>query len=180
MRATSSLARVEGPNLVLRLIELADAEYVHRLRTNPEYNTHLSTVTGSVKDQRLWIEGYKEREAAGQEYYYVIERKDGTRCGLVRLYDIDAEKFTWGSWILDENKPPKAALESSILIYDVGFYKLNCSQAVFDVRVDNEKTLSFHKRFGAVETGSDKANVFFEYCREFFASERSKYVSFLS
>ena len=99
MRDLSSIARVEGPNLILRLIEPEDAAYVHSLRSNPAYNTHLSTVTGTVDDQRTWIEDYKSREAQGQEFYYVIERKDGTRCGLVRLYDIEAESFTWGSWI---------------------------------------------------------------------------------
>ena len=112
-----SIARVEGPNLILRLIEPEDAAYVHSLRNNPAYNTHLSTVTGTVDDQRTWIKDYKSREAHGQEYYYVIERKDGTRCGLVRLYDIEAASFTWGSWILDENKPRKAALESAILSF---------------------------------------------------------------
>ena len=106
-----SLSRAEGPNLVLRLIEPADADYVHGLRSNAKYNTHLSAVTGTAGDQRRWIEAYKDREAAGREYYYVIERKDGTRCGLVRLYDIGDGRFTWGSWILDENKPLKAAPE---------------------------------------------------------------------
>jgi hypothetical protein len=28
------------------------------------YNDHLSKFTGTVKDQRAWIEGYKAREAA--------------------------------------------------------------------------------------------------------------------
>ena len=51
----------------------------------------------------------------------MIERKDGTRCGLVRLYDFDVESFTWGSWILDESKPRKAALESAVLSLAIGF-----------------------------------------------------------
>ena len=53
----SLIARVEGPNLILRLIKLDDAAYVHSLRTNPLYNSHLSKVTGNVQDQRAWIEG---------------------------------------------------------------------------------------------------------------------------
>jgi RimJ/RimL family protein N-acetyltransferase len=79
----SSIARVEGPSLTLRLIQPEDAADVHSLRNNPAYNTHLSTVTGTVDDQRTWIKDYKSREAHGQEFYYVIERKDGTRCGLI-------------------------------------------------------------------------------------------------
>ena len=176
----SSTARVEGPNLTLRLIEPDDAAYVHGLRTNPLYNSHLSKVTGTVDDQRQWIEGYKGREAAGQEFYYVIERKDGTRCGLVRLYDIAAESFTWGSWILDENKTPKAALESAVLIYEIGFARLGCDRAVFDVRTDNSHTTAFHRRFGAVETGADDLNVYFSYARSKFDSDRPSYFQLLS
>ncbi len=44
------------------------------------------------------------REAYLRELYYVIEGKDGTRCGLVHLYDIGADSFTWDSWILDHNE----------------------------------------------------------------------------
>ena len=90
----------------------------------PADNVHLSKVTGTVGDQRRWIADYKAREAAGREFYYVIARSDGTRCGLVRLYDIGPDRFTWGSWILDHNKPPKAALESAVRIYDIGFGRL--------------------------------------------------------
>jgi len=129
----SSIACVEGPNLTLRLIKPNDAAYVHGLRTNPMYNGHLSKVTGTVQDQRAWIEGYKAREAAGQEFYYVIERKDGSRCGLVRLYDFDAESFTWGSWILDESKPQKAAIESVVLSIGLGFELLQQDLAKVDV-----------------------------------------------
>ena len=110
----------------------------------------------------------------------MIERKDGTRCGLVRLYDIEAESFTWGSWILDENKPPRAALESAVLIYDVGFDGLGCSCAVFDVRSDNTHTLAFHRRLGAHEVASDELNVFFNYTREQFDTGRTHHLKQLN
>lgn len=176
----SLIRRVEGPNLILRLIEPDDAAYVYGLRTDQAYNTHLSKVTGSVEDQRKWIEGYKSREALGQEFYYMIERQDGTHCGLVRLYDIDAKNFTWGSWILDENKPPKAALESAVLIYDIGFDCLRCDRAVFDVRNNNTHTLAFHRRFGAREVRSDKLNMYFFYERKQFLEDRKRYLNVLS
>ncbi len=176
----SVIDNVEGPNLMLRLIEPDDAAYVHSLRTNPVYNNHLSEVTGTIDDQRQWIESYKAREATGQEFYYVIERKDGTRCGLVRLYDIEAECFTWGSWILDENKPSKAALETALLIYDIGFERIGCGHAVFDVRSDNTHTLAFHRRFGAKETDADELNVYFYYARSKFDTDRPIYFKLLS
>ena len=180
MRDLSSIARVEGPNLILRLIEPEDAAYVHSLRSNPAYNTHLSTVTGTVDNQRTWIEDYKSREAQGQEFYYVIERKDGTRCGLVRLYDIEAESCTWGSWILDENKPHKAALESAVLSFGIGFDALGVQLANVDVRVANEHAAAFYRRLGMVETHRTDQDIFFNYTREQFDTGRTHHLKQLS
>ena len=179
MRDLSSIARVEGPNLILRLIEPEDAAYVHSLRSNPAYNTHLSTVTGTVEDQRTWIEDYKSREAQGQEFYYVIERKDGTRCGLVRLYEIEAESFTWGSWILDKNKTRKAALESAVLSFGIGFDALEMHSAIVDVRVANRHAAAFYRRLGMVETHRIDGQIFFAYPRARFDADKEAYHSIL-
>lgn len=175
----SSIACVEGPNLTFRLIQPDDAAYVYGLRTNPLYNSHLSRVTGTVDDQRQWIEDYKARETAGEELYYVIERMDGTRCGLVRLYDIDVDSFTWGSWILDENKPRKAALESAVLIYQIGFVGLCLDRAIFEVLNENSHTQAFHRRFGALETSNDELNTYFEYTRARFDRDIMTHLSLL-
>jgi len=172
----SLIARVEGPNLTLRLIEPEDADYVQNLRTDPTYNRHLSEVRGTVEDQRRWIEGYKARETEGREFYYVIERKDGTRCGLVRLYDIGAESFTWGSWILDANKSRKAALESALLSFGVGFDRLNLSEGFVDVRIDNAKALAFYFRLGMKELRRDQQDVYFVYSRDIFEKDQNEFL----
>lgn len=171
---------VKGPNLVLRLIEPEDAGYVHGLRTDPAYNRHLSEVHGTAEDQRRWIEAYKDREAAGSEYYYVIERRNGTRCGLVRLYNIGADYFTWGSWILDHNKPPKAALESAVLSFGVGFDLLGMTHAIVDVRRANTHAEAFYRRFGMIETDSDSQDIFFTYPRETFLRDRAAHLAVLT
>lgn len=173
------LSRIEGPNLILRLIRPQDAEYVYGLRMDPIYNQHLSQVAGNVEDQRRWIASYKKREADLQELYYVIERKDGTRCGLVRLYDIGRETFTWGSWILDGNKPFKAALESAVLIYVIGFELIGVPKAVFDVRRTNTHTISFHERFNAVRTHETDLDIYFEFTADQFAVDKPRYMELL-
>lgn len=174
-----NLARVEGPNLTLRLIRPEDAEYVHGLRTDPAYNRHLSEVRGTSEDQRRWIEAYKTREAALSELYYVIERKDGTRCGVVRLYDIAADSFTWGSWILDHNKTPKAALESAMLSFGIGFDGLERPIAHVDVRIRNEKAHAFYVRFGMTEIRRDDKDTYFVYPCDRFAADRAGYLNIL-
>jgi RimJ/RimL family protein N-acetyltransferase len=175
----SALPRIDGIQLSLRLVQPEDALYIHGLRTDPTYNGYLSTVTGTVEDQRSWIEAYKTREAAGSEYYFVIERKDGVRCGVVRLYDIIGDQFTWGSWILDYNKPRKAALESALLIYRYGFEVLGLSRSVFEVRRENENTLAFHRRLKATQTHEDDRNIYFVYSREQFVADKLAHMDVL-
>lgn len=174
-----NLARVEGPNLTLRLIRPEDADYVHALRTDPAYNRHLSEVHGTAEHQRRWIESYKAREANLRELYYVIERKDSTRCGLVRLYGICAESFTWGSWILDHNKTRKAALESAILSFGVGFDGLGLSVAHVDVQIGNEHAEAFYRRLGMTEIRCDVQNIYFTYPRSQFGADRARYLAIL-
>lgn len=165
-------AEITGQRLRLRLVTLKDALFIHGLRTNPAYNRHLSPVTGTVEDQRAWIVAYKAREAAGEEYYYIIERLDGVPCGVVRLYGITEDSFTWGSWILNADKPPKAALESAVLSFSIGFGTLGLKRADIDVRKGNAKAISFYRRFGMVETGSDPENLYFELTRSQFLALR--------
>ena len=178
---TAESVSIKGPRLALRLIRPEDADYAYELRTNPAYNTYLSAVRGTIEDQRLWISAYKIREAAGEEYYYVIERlDDGRPCGLVRIYDIENDHFTWGSWILDVNKPAKAALESAVLSFDFGFSLPGMNYALIDVRRANIHAEKFYRRFGMIELGSDTQDIFFTYPREFFLRDRATHFTALT
>lgn len=174
-----ALSKIDGVQLSLRLVQAEDAPYIHGLRTDPTYNGHLSTVTGKVEDQRSWIEAYKTREAAGSEYYFVIERKDGVRCGVVRLYDITDEQFTWGSWILDQNKPRTAALESAVLSFGVGFETLGLEIANVDVREKNTHAEAFYRRLGMIETHRADQDIFFVYSRAQFAADKLAHIDVL-
>lgn len=130
-----------------------------------------------MEDQRAWIERYKSREAERLEYYYVIERpSDGLPFGTVRLYNIEGESFTWGSWILDANKPAKAALESAVLSFGIGFELLGKRRALIDVRRDNARALNFYRRFGMQETDEDEVNIYFVYCAAKHAASKAAHL----
>jgi RimJ/RimL family protein N-acetyltransferase len=173
------LTRIQGPNLVLRLVVPEDASYIHGLRVDTAYNTHLSEVRGAISEQRTWIEDYKKREAAEKELYYIITRYDGRPCGTVRLYDIKEESFTWGSWILDHNKVTKAALESAVLSFGVGFERLATKLAHIDVCRDNTRAINFYRRFGMIETHCIAQKMSFIYTRSCFLTDRDRYLQIL-
>lgn len=170
---------VSGSNLRLRLIEETDSAYVHALRINPAYNMHLSAVAGDVADHAAWIQAYKTRKAAGQEYYFIIDRHDGTRCGTVRLYDILCDTCTWGSWILDQNKTRKAALENVFLSFEFGFLGIDLSKALVDGHAGNCHALEFSQRLGVIELRQDDQDISFTYPRSRFEADRSAFLSIL-
>lgn len=170
-----------GVRLCLRLVTPEDAEFIHGLRTDPVYNKHLSPVTGTIEDQRAWIKAYKTREAASKEFYYIIERRgDGRACGVVRLYDITGDRFTWGSWILNAAKPSKAALESAMLSFGAGFERLGLRLAQLDVRRTNTRAIAFYRRFGMTEIGQDAENLYFELSRNDFLKAHTDFLAVIA
>ncbi|MCE2571533.1 GNAT family N-acetyltransferase [Motilimonas eburnea] len=137
----------------LRLVQEDDAEFISELRSNKKYNKHLSKSDTNVDAQKLWIREYKEKEELKEQFYFIIERLDGTRCGTVRLYDFREGSFCWGSWILNQDKTRYASIESALLVYEFGFKELGCAKSHFDVRKENYAVCSFHEKFGAKQVG---------------------------
>ena len=177
---STALREVAGPTLRLRPVQPSDAGYIHGLRTDPQLSRHLSAVSGTVEDQRRWIETYMARAAAGQEAYFIIERHGGRPCGTVRLYGIAGDRFTWGSWILDDAKPPKAALESAVLSFGLGFGPLGGRIADVDVRRDNHPAVAFYRRFGMTQTGADGTTLHFTYACDRFHADRPRHMAVLA
>lgn len=149
----------------LRLVEISDADFILGLRLDSRYNNFISKVEGDVESQRRWIAEYKNYEAKRQQFYFIIERNDGTPCGTVRVYDIKKDSFCWGSWILNENKTRYAAIESAMLVYSFGFNSLGLDRSHFEVMKENSKVIDFHKKFGAVVVREDNENFYFEITR---------------
>lgn len=161
---------LNSQSIRLRLIEVADAEFVLGLRLDETYNKFLSPVTPNIENQIQWIKNYKVKETDKKEFYFIIERLDGVRCGTVRIYDIKDNQFTWGSWILNNDKTRFSAIESALMVYKFGFEMMNFDKSVFEVIKENVKVVSFHEKFGAKRTGEDDANIYFELDRADFES----------
>ncbi len=151
-----------------RLIDRFDVDYLYGLRINNNLNRHLSSAPESAAQQEQWMRGYKLREFDRTEFYFVIERLDGVKCGAVRLYDFKENSFCWGSWILDDNKTRYSSIESAFMVYLFGFECLKFTASHFDVRKENEKVISFHLKFGAKIVNEDNENYYFEYQKEDF------------
>jgi len=153
---------LESKTLRLRLVGEKDAAFILSLRLDERYNTFLSSVSPDLEAQKQWIRKYKHDEQAGTQFYFIIERKDGTPCGTVRVYDLRAGSFCWGSWILNQDKTRYAALESAFLVYEFGFDHLGFQKSHFDVMNGNKGVIKFHQRMGALQVDEDEKNFYFD------------------
>ena len=162
----------------MRFIEPDDAAFVVSLRTDDKLSRFLSPVSPDLIEQRQWIESYKTREAAGKEYYFVIELKDGTPVGAVRIYDLQKESFSWGSWVIKPKQTPNVAIESAVRIYDFAFEKLGYRKAHFEVLKGNASVIKFHFSFGAVQVDEGEVAYYFTNTYENVQKAKAKYCKF--
>ena len=145
----------------IRLVQESDAPFILSLRLDDNYNQFLSKVNADLDAQVNWIKEYKKDEASKKQFYFIIEKLDGTPCGTVRIYDIREDSFCWGSWILNRDKTRFAAIESALLVYEFGFNYLKLNNSHFDVMKKNKKVISFHEKFGAQCISEDNDNFYF-------------------
>ena len=66
-----------GKHINLRLVEIKDAEFILNLRLKK--GEFLSTTNPNLTEQENWIKSYKKREELKEEYYFIIENKNGLR-----------------------------------------------------------------------------------------------------
>jgi RimJ/RimL family protein N-acetyltransferase len=163
---------INSKTIKMRYVEESDAEFILKLRLDERYNQFLSQVNADLDSQRNWIRTYKKDELNKKQFYFIIERLDGTPCGTVRVYDLIDNSFCWGSWILNEDKTRYSAIESALMVYDFGFNVLNYKKCHFDVMKENSKVISFHEKMGAKKIGSDNENYYFNISKE--AVDKSK------
>ena len=171
--------KISGKNINLRVAEIEDAKFIYNLRQNVNKTQYLSKVDGTVEDQREWLRKYKERENDKKEFYFIIESKVGEKLGLARMYDFKDNSFCWGSWLIKDNAPKTTAIESALQIYEFGFYQLGFNQSHFDVRIGNDKVISFHQRFGAKIIDKDELDYFFNFKKIDYEIVKEKYKRYL-
>ena len=174
--ATLPKERIHGRSIDLRPAQPSDAEFVLKLRLDPALNTHLTATAPALEPQREWI---RRAAADPDQYYFIIEDRQGAAVGTVRIYDLRPDSFCWGSWILQSGAPRKAAIESALLVYEFGFYRLGFGNCHFDVRKQNTRVVEFHRRFGARIVGETPDDHLFQFSKADYEAARAHYLAFL-
>ena len=172
-----------GKNINFRLVEIEDAEFILNLRLKK--GEFLSATNPNLIEQENWIKSYKKREESGEEYYFIIENKNGLRAGTIRLYDIDykTKTFTFGSFIVDRQSKSihkLSAFEAINLIFEFAFEKLSLNNCFFDCRKKNRKANDFYIRFGAKIIKEDDLDYFYKFSFDDYQIAKIKYKKFLT
>ena len=170
-------SRLVGKTLALRDAGPDDAAFILGLRTDAGKSAHLSPVSGRLDDQRAWLDRYAG--STGQAYF-IIEDKQGTPLGTVRLYDARDTSFCWGSWILGAAAPAAAAIESALMVYAYAIDELGFDTAHFQVHRANERVWAFHERFGAVRVAENDVEYHYTLSADSIAASRKRYARYLS
>lgn len=132
--------------ITARLVTEQDANFIVNLRSNDKLGRFIHASNGSVEKQIEWTREYKEREAAGLDYYFIFS-KDGEDFGLCRIYNIDWThlSYTSGSWIIKMGTPEDIAMIPSVMLSDIANEILGLQVDLYDVRKENKQVLRYHR-----------------------------------
>ncbi|MUK49021.1 GNAT family N-acetyltransferase [Aliivibrio fischeri] len=166
--------RLKGQFCTLRLVEIEDASFILKLRTDQKKSKFLSKTNVDLEEQISWIKLYKKREDLKKEYYFIIEDKFNNKVGTYRLYDINHEQATPGSWIIIDGVELSVTIESVLLMYDFVFNRLNLKRINFDVMKGNKRVVRFHESYGSVCIYEDEDNKNYEFDSKQFPEMKTK------
>ena len=172
--------KIEGRNINLRLVELADAQFIYQLRVDKNLNRYLSKIDDNINQQIEWLKNYKIREKEKKEYYFIIEGKNCQQFGACRLYNFKGDSFSSGSWIIKRGSPFYVAIESLLLNYEFGFTILGYKKMCINVIKENEKLIKHHRQFGAQIINVDNEQYYLELTKNEYGKLKCKYQKFFN
>lgn len=144
----------------IRLVNEEDTPFILSLRADKWLTRYIHQTDDNEDKQRQWIREYKKRESAGLEYYFIYS-KNGKPFGLNRIYAINGDSCTSGSWLCTPGTPVNLSISIALINRDIMFDILRLKEDNFDVRKENLKVQKFHLMTGSVKTGETELDILF-------------------
>jgi len=133
--------------LHVRLVREEDAEFIVKLRTDPQHARFIGHTDNDVNKQIEWLREYKKREELGADYYFIFY-KESRPIVLCRLYNIDWVhlSYTSGSWVSVPGMDYEDVMKCSVVMMDIAQDILGLLVDIYDVRKGNTQVLNFHRK----------------------------------
>ena len=163
----------------VRLVTEEDAEFIVKLRTDPQLNKFLNATDGSIEKQKNWIREYKKREAKAEDFY-LLYAKDGEVFGVNRIYDIQTDRATGGSWICKRGLSVDLPVISLVIMREIMFEQLQLNFDYFDVRKQNKKVVKVHLMFGAQKIDETDLDYYYVLSKEEFYKNKDYILELLN
>lgn len=167
---------IAGHSILLRDADIPDAEFILALRTDHKKSRFISVTPPEIEAQRRWLANYR---IATDTAYFVICDTMHKPLGTVKLYDPKGLSFCWGGWIIADEAPSRAAIESALAVYTYALDFLGFRNSHFDVNKENAKVIAFHERFGAIRYEETDRAYLFKIDESVIRSSLAKYARFL-
>jgi hypothetical protein len=163
-----------------KLVEVIDAEFILKLRTDPKLNSHLSKTDNKIENQIAWLKEYKKREKQGLEFYIICtDKTSGAKLGLNRLYEFKDAQFEIGSWLYQPDLKVPASIIGDLIIRSFAFELLGFNKCIFNVRKTNKTVLRYHTSFKPEILFEDDLNIYFQIDYHKFNVQKHKLLKIL-
>lgn len=136
-----------GKFVNLRCVELSDAKFTLEIRNNPELTDFIPKVDGTIETQEQWI---AKQRLKNDDYFFVIENKNGKAIGTIGCYDIDTENACCENGRYISVGDAVSNIEALVLLYDFVFDEKKLKYVNINVDERNGKIISLNKKIGAV------------------------------
>ena len=185
------LNNIEGKFVNFREVDISDAQFILELRINPKKDRYINKIENNLQKQIDYITRYKTLH---NEWYYIVERKDGTPLGTNSIYPYPIFTEQWkdtkgyakddsqgmlspGRWVMSDEANVLESLESDYLIKKIFFTNFPYDFAAQIVHKDNTKVLNFHKSWGSVEIGFEDSinHIMLNFYKKDFLKNKSKF-----
>lgn len=166
-----------GRYVTLREVDTHDAAFILSLRLDEKKARFLMNRTEN--DLQKQIEYIKKYKTLNDEWYFIIESKDGRQLGTICIYDIQGNSFGSGRWLMSDEATSQEVTEGELLMKNYGFNLLGFENMHFDVKKDNKKVLRFHKLWQSKIVKEDDFEYFFTLSKKDFDEAKSKIEEYL-
>ena len=131
IRNTHDFNPFEGKYVNLREVELDDASFILALRCDEKKARFLHKTENNLEKQIEYLKRYKTLD---NEWYFIIENKQHEPLGTIRIYNVQDNRYTPGSWLMKDGCSLAETFEGMLLADQTAFEVLGFEKGFFDVR----------------------------------------------
>ena len=147
----------------MRLVREEDAEFIVKLRTDPQNARYLGKTDNGVNKQVAWIREYKKREAEAKDYYFIFFSEEKPIV-VSRVYNIDwlHLAYTSGSWASVPGTDYEDVMKCTVLSEEIIHDQLGLLLDICEVSKENKHVLMYHRNIlHNIQYGETESNYLF-------------------